>query len=94
MIEKTEKGIILSLYIQPKSSRTRIIGMHGEELKIQISAPPVDGKANQALIKFFSKQLKVSKKQIHLLSGHQSRHKRILIEDCTEEQIEKIILPI
>ncbi len=48
------EDIVLKLYIQPKASRDKIVGLHGEELKIAITAPPVDGKANAHLTKFFS----------------------------------------
>lgn len=49
--------VILALYIQPKASRTRFLGMHGDELKLAITAPPVDGKANKAVISFLAKFL-------------------------------------
>lgn len=71
--------LILPILLQPKASRDRIIGWHGEELKIQITAPPVDGKANAHLIKFLAKQFKVAKGQIEIVSGELSRHKRLHI---------------
>ncbi|WP_294946204.1 DUF167 family protein YggU [Sulfurivirga sp.] len=71
--------LILPVLLQPKASRDRIAGWHGEELKIQITAPPVDGKANAHLIKFLAKQFKVAKGQIEIESGELSRHKRLRI---------------
>lgn len=73
--------LILRLYIQPKASRDQIIGLHGEEIKIAITAPPVDGQANSHLIKFLSKQFKAAKSQIILEKGDTGRHKQIRIQN-------------
>jgi uncharacterized protein (TIGR00251 family) len=70
----------LHLYVQPKSSRDQLIGLHGDEFKVAITAPPVDGQANSHLIKFLAKQFKVPKGQVRIISGEQGRHKRIAIE--------------
>ena len=69
----------LDVYIQPKASRDQIQGWHGEELKIAITAPPVDGQANAHLIKFLSKQFKVAKSQINIVRGELGRHKTVTI---------------
>ncbi|WP_318479418.1 DUF167 family protein YggU [Photobacterium leiognathi] len=83
----TEKAIhldgddlIIRLYIQPKASRDQIVGLHGDEIKIAITAPPVDGKANAHLVKYLSKQFKVAKGLIHVEKGLQGRHKQVRIE--------------
>lgn len=74
------EDLLLRLYLQPKASRDQFIGLHGEELKVTITAPPVDGKANAHLIKFLSKQFNVAKKAIQVEKGLQSRHKLIRIK--------------
>ena len=74
-----EDDILLRLYIQPKASRDKIVGLHGEELKIAITAPPVDGKANQQLIRLLADTFAVSKSRVELLSGKSSKVKRFLI---------------
>ncbi len=71
--------LILRLYIQPKASRDTIVGIHGDELKIAITAPPVDGKANAHLTKFLAKQCKVAKGLIEIEKGELGRHKQIRI---------------
>lgn len=73
------EDIVLRLYIQPKASRDKIIGQHGEELKVAITAPPVDGKANAHLSKFLAKQFKVAKGLIHIDKGELGRHKQIRV---------------
>lgn len=72
--------LLLALLIQPKASRDQFQGLHGDELKLAITAPPVDGQANAHLIKFLAKQFKVAKGQITLLRGELGRHKLLAID--------------
>ena len=72
-------GVVLSLHIQPGAKRTECAGLHGEALKIRLHAPPVDGKANEALIAFLAKSLGVPKSHVELVSGHSSRAKRVRV---------------
>jgi uncharacterized protein (TIGR00251 family) len=74
------EDLLLHVLVQPKAGKDEIAGLHGDELKVRIKAPPVDGAANQALVKFFSKLFKVPKSNITILSGETSRHKRLLIQ--------------
>ena len=69
----------LDLFIQPKASRDQIQGVHGDELKVAITAPPVDGQANSHLIKYLAKQFKVAKGQIQIVRGELGRHKTVTI---------------
>lgn len=78
-VQQTPDGLLLNIYLQPKASKDQIVGLHGEELKITITAPPIDGQANAHLLKFLSKQFKVAKSQISLRKGELNRHKQILI---------------
>ncbi len=73
------QDLLLRLVLQPKSSRDQFVGMLGDELKIAITAPPVDGKANAHLIKFLSKQFKVAKSAVSVEKGLLSRHKLVRI---------------
>ncbi|WP_283107343.1 DUF167 family protein YggU [Shewanella sp. 10N.261.52.F9] len=74
-------NLLLQLYIQPKASRDQIVGLHGEEIKIAITAPPVDGKANAHLTKYLSKAFKVPKGDIEIVKGQMGRHKQVRIID-------------
>lgn len=74
------EDLLLRLYLQPKASRDQFIGAYGEELKISITAPPIDGKANAHLIKFLSKEFKVAKSAVIIEKGLQSRHKLVRIK--------------
>ncbi|MBB1202774.1 YggU family protein [Enterobacteriaceae bacterium 89] len=78
-VEHCEDGLVLRLYIQPKASRDSIVGLHGDELKVAITAPPVDGQANAHLVKFLAKQFRVAKSQVIIEKGELGRHKQIKI---------------
>ncbi|QIA62392.1 YggU family protein [Vibrio astriarenae] len=85
--------LLLRLYIQPKASRDALVGLHGDELKVAITAPPVDGKANAHLTKYLSKQFKVSKGSIHIEKGELGRHKQLRVSSPNQipEEIEAIL---
>ena len=65
--------------MQPKASRDALAGLYGERLKIQISAPPVDGKANKHLLKYIAKEFGVAKTRVALIRGASSRQKTLKI---------------
>lgn len=74
------EALLLKLYIQPKASRDQIIGLHGDELKVAITAPPVEGQANAHLQKFIAKQFNVAKCQVKIEKGETGRHKQLRIQ--------------
>ena len=78
-VEACADGLVLRLYIQPKASRDSIVGLHGDELKVAITAPPVDGQANAHLVKFLAKQFRVAKSQVLSEKGDLGRPKPIKI---------------
>lgn len=71
--------LILHCHFQPKAASDEIVGIHGDRLKIRITAPPVDGKANEHIIKWFSKLFKVPKGDIQILQGELGRLKTVRI---------------
>lgn len=73
------EDLVLRIYVQPKASRDKLIGEHGEEFKIAITAPPIDGKANAHLSKFLAKQFKVAKGQVVIEKGELGRHKQVRV---------------
>ena len=78
------RRVILTCHLQPKARADEIVGLHGDALKIRITAPPVDGKANQHLLQFLAKLFRVRQQDVELLSGDTSRAKRVAIENVTE----------
>jgi uncharacterized protein (TIGR00251 family) len=85
--------VSLSCYVQPKSSRNQVVGVHDNMLKIALTAPPVDGEANKMLLKFISSQLKVSKSACSLVQGDTSRRKVVRIDGLTAEDVKKRLFP-
>jgi len=78
------EGLVFSIYLQPRASKNRIEGAHGDALKIRIKAPPVDGAANEMCIRFMAKTLGVKRSRLQILSGRTSRNKRLLLR-CAKE---------
>ena len=72
--------LLLDCHLQPKVSKDEFAGLHGERLKIRISAPPIDGRANAQLLAFIAKAFGVAKSQVSLDSGDSSRQKRVRIQ--------------
>lgn len=79
IITKTASGATFRVRVQPGASKNEIIGVQEDTLKVRISAPPVKGKANKALINLLAKELGVKKSEIEILSGHTSRIKTIRV---------------
>jgi hypothetical protein len=87
----TSQGVVLHLHIQPRASRDRVVGLHGEALKIALTAPPVEGAANAALFTFLATLLQVPRTSVSLVSGEKSREKRVLVRTIRPAQIIKQI---
>ena len=90
-INSCENGIRLSAIIQPRSSKNEVIGIYNNALKIRLTSPPVDGVANKACIRFFSKLLEISPSEIRIVQGVSSRNKTIEIISTTEKKFREIL---
>ena len=86
-----EPPLTITVQVQPRSSRDEIIGVHEGRLKIRISAPPVDGKANERLTEVIAKAFGVSKTSVEIVKGHHSRVKTINISGISREYYDKLI---
>ena len=76
---QNDNCITLTLHVQPGAKKTAVAGLHGEALKIRLAAPPVEGRANEALLRFIADTFKVPLRNVELKQGEQSRHKRVEI---------------
>lgn len=86
------QDVIIDIHAQPGAKRSAVVGEHGGRLKIAIASPPVDGKANSALIAFLAKTLGVSKSSVSILSGETSRRKRLIVHRISDQVcMEKIL---
>jgi uncharacterized protein (TIGR00251 family) len=76
---RSGETLTLTLHIQPGAKRTEVAGLHGEALKIRLAAPPIEGRANEALLKFIAESFGVPLRQVELKQGGQSRHKVVAV---------------
>ena len=79
MITAVPGGVEISLHIQPRASRTELIGAHGGALKVRLAAPPVDGEANDELVRFLAKTLGVPKSAVTIVRGATGRRKVVRV---------------
>jgi len=73
------KDVILKVYLQPKSSKNEVVGPYRDGIKVKVTAPPVEGKANETLIRFLAKEFGISPSCIEIIKGLHSREKTLRI---------------
>jgi uncharacterized protein (TIGR00251 family) len=78
-IEAKTGALLLHLHVQPGASRTEIVGLHGDALKIRLAAPPVEGRANEVLLRYLAEVFEVPLRQVELRAGATGRKKRVAI---------------
>ncbi len=88
-IHQHPSGLSFNVHILPRSSRNLVVGVHGDGLKIKLTAPPVEGAANKLCLHFLAEHLGVSRASMEILSGHTGRTKKILVH-CDPANVEKI----
>jgi uncharacterized protein len=86
-LKAVEGGVELLVLVQPRASRTKVVGEHDGRLKIALAAPPVDGEANDALVTFLSETLSVRRTAVELVDGATGRRKRLRIEGTVAEAV-------
>jgi len=82
---KTAEGWVIAVHVQPGAKRSGAAGLHGGALKLRIAAPPVEGKANDALIAFIAGALGVPRRAVSVVKGASSREKRVLVADASAD---------
>ena len=75
-----DRALVLRVRVQPRADRDEIAGLHGNQLKIRLRAPPVDGKANASLVRLVARLCGVARKDVEIISGTSGRDKRVRIE--------------
>lgn len=79
-LSQTTSGVEIAIYAAPRASRTRVVGPHGDRLKVQVTAPPVDGAANREIEKLLAGALGVSRSAVSVIAGETSKRKRVRID--------------
>jgi uncharacterized protein len=89
--KSTASGVTFSVKVVARAGKNQIVGKEGDAVKIRLNAPPVEGKANEALVKFLAETLGVTRSQIEIVTGHTSRHKVLRVRGVTARQIEEAV---
>ena len=87
MIQPHPEGATLAVRAQPGAKKDAVLGRHGDALKIAVTAPPEDGRANAALVECLKNLLRVKRSQVELLSGERNRNKVFLIRGLTTAEV-------
>ena len=82
----------LAVWVQPRASRTEVSGMYGDAVKIRLAAPPVDGAANEELIRFLAEKLGMPRSAVTIEAGHSARRKTVAFEGIDRPTLEKRLL--
>jgi uncharacterized protein (TIGR00251 family) len=91
MVRDTAQGAQFALRVQPRASRNAVVGLMGDAVKLALTAPPVDGKANAAVVEYLAELLRVSKSSVTIVSGETGRNKLIAVRGVTAEQVRKAL---
>lgn len=86
-IQERNDGVIFECYVTPRASKNRIKGIRDGALAVALAAPPVEGRANEALIEFLAERLSIPKSRISILRGESSRKKLLFIEGIKSEDV-------
>lgn len=90
-VRNNDESISLKVYVQPRASKNEIAGLHNGALKLRLTTPPVDGKANKAVLAFLAKVLGLPKSSLTLKSGHQNRNKVVVLTHCPEDKLTALL---
>jgi hypothetical protein len=89
-IDSMPEGSILTVLVQPRASRTELVGPHGDALKIRIAAPPVDGAANAELARFLANELNIAPSSVEVRTGAGGRRKRVLLRGVSPQRLRAV----
>jgi len=82
---KSKEGWLISVHAQPGAKKSAVAGLHGDALKVRVAAPPVEGKANEALTAFVARALGLPRRAVSIVKGESSREKLLLITDASAD---------
>ena len=87
VLQAVEGGVLLRVRVQPRARAERLEGVQGDQLRLRLTAPPVDGAANAACMAFLAKTLGVSRSRVQMRAGAKGRDKVLYIADLTPKQV-------
>lgn len=93
IVRDSERGVLLTVHVQPNASRTECVGVHGDAIKIRVAARPIQGVANQELIRFIAERCSLAQTQVQIQGGTETRRKRVCVQGITAEKLVARLLP-
>ena len=90
-IQSFAGGVRFSVHVQPRASRTEVVGIHGDAIKIRVAAPPVEGAANEELVGFLAKQLGVARAAVRIARGETGRQKVIEVAGVEAVDVRRLV---
>lgn len=91
-ITEVRSGVTFPVQVVPRAGKNEIAGIHGDALKVRLTAPPVEGRANEALIAFLAQRLGVRKSQVEIVAGATSRRKMVRVTGLSPQEVEQHLL--
>ena len=92
-VEVRGSAVRISVHVQPRATRSEIVGLHGAALKVRLQAPPVDGAANEALVTLLAERLGVARRAVRVVAGGSSRAKTVEVDGTTEDAVRALAAP-
>jgi len=93
IVQESRTGAVLKVHVQPNATRTECVGIHGDALKIRVAARPLDGAANDALIRFIAARCGVPQASVVIQAGAEGRRKRLCVKGITAETVWARLIP-
>ena len=90
-LQSTGAGVRVSIRVQPKAAVSEIVGLHGDALKIRLTAPPADGAANDALVELLAATFGIPKRGVTIVAGASSRSKVVELLGVSEERVRRLV---
>ena len=84
----------VDVHVQPRASKSEIVGLHGAALKVRVQAPPVEGAANEALVSLLADRLGVPRRAVRVVAGAASRMKTVEVDGTTEDAVRALASPL
>ncbi len=91
LVSQGDDGSVFPVHVVPRGRRNEVVGLYGDALKVRLTAPPVQGKANRALREFLAERLGVPTAQVEVISGHTSRHKRVRVWGVSGDEVRGLL---
>jgi uncharacterized protein (TIGR00251 family) len=90
-LQRTDSGVRLSVRVQPRASTNEVSGLHGDALKVRVTAPPVDGAANEAVVKVLAGTFGIPVRSVTIVAGAGSRTKVVELQGVSEERVTQLL---